>query len=102
MPNAGRFARNAQRRLDNEKFCSACREWHLVADFPRSSTQSSGLSSWCREAHRNAVRDWRRRNRESENARRREAYRRDMQKKAACNPVAIDGRRPRRGASRRV
>ena len=80
MPNAGRFARNAQRRLDNEKFCSACREWHLVADFPRSSTQSSGLSSWCREAHRNAVRDWRRRNRESENARRREAYRRDMQK----------------------
>jgi len=69
-------ARSAQITLDGQKFCSACREWHPVADFPRSSTQSSGLSSWCKEAHREAVRDWRRRNREIENARRREAYRR--------------------------
>jgi hypothetical protein len=64
-------ARNAQIRLDGKKFCSACREWHPVADFPRSSILSSGFSSWCKEAHREAVRAWRRRNREIENARRR-------------------------------
>ncbi len=66
-----RFARNAQTPAHGEKFCSACRKWHPVADFPRSSILSSGLSSWCKEAHREAVRAWRRRNREIENARRR-------------------------------
>jgi hypothetical protein len=75
MPNAGRFAHNAQYSLDGQKFCSACREWHPVAAFPPSPTQSTGLSSWCKEAHRGAVRSWRARNRDRENARRREAYR---------------------------
>ncbi len=88
LTNDRRFARNAQTRLDGEKFCSACRKWHPVADFPRSSIQSSGLSSWCRECHREAVRDWRRRNRERENARRREAYRRDMPKCGDRMPAA--------------
>jgi len=64
-------ARSAQIKLDGQKFCSACRKWHPLGDFPRSSVQSSGLSSWCKEAHREAVRAWRRRNRERENARRR-------------------------------
>ena len=97
-----KFSYNAQSLRDREKVCAKCHRWGELADFPSNGRASTGRSSWCRECHRNAVRDWRRRNRESENARRREAYRRDMQKKAAWNPVAIDGRRPRRGASRRV
>ena len=85
LTNDRRFARNAQYSLDGEKFCSACRKWHPVADFPRSSTQSSGLSSWCKEAHRDAVRNWRARNRERENARRREAYRRRHARVEPCS-----------------
>jgi hypothetical protein len=83
MPNARRFARDAQTTLDGSKFCSACRKWHPVEDFPSSAMQSSGLSSWCRPCHRQAVRSWRARNRDRENARRREAYRR-----ARRTPVA--------------
>jgi len=75
-----KFSYNAQTPRDGEKVCAKCRRWGEPADFPPSPMQSSGLSSWCRECHREAVRDWRRRNRERENARRREAYRRDMQK----------------------
>ena len=69
------FAFNAQTTRDGEKVCSRCRRWAELADFPPSPLQSSGLSSWCRPCHVAAVRDWRARNRDRNNARRREAYR---------------------------
>jgi hypothetical protein len=66
-----KFARDAQCVREGEKTCSKCRQWRPVAAFPPSERVSSGLSSWCRECHRAAVRDWRDRNRDEENARRR-------------------------------
>ena len=66
-----KFSYNAQTASGSEKTCSKCRRWGELADFPVVGKTSSGRSSWCRECHREAVRDWRRRNRERENARRR-------------------------------
>ena len=66
-----KFGYNAQSLRDGEKVCAKCRRWGALADFPADRKMSSGRSSWCRECHREAVRDWRRRNREIENARRR-------------------------------
>jgi hypothetical protein len=71
MRSHQKFALNAQHSRDGEKKCSKCRRWGPLEDFPPNPNLSSGLSSWCRECHRNSVRDWRRRNRERENARRR-------------------------------
>jgi predicted sulfurtransferase len=81
LTSDGRFAYSAQSARNGEKVCAKCRRWARLADFPSNGRASTGRSSWCRECHRNAVRDWRRRNRERENARRREAYRRDMPKR---------------------
>ena len=67
----GKFAYNAQTPRDREKVCAKCHRWGELADFPANGKASSGRSSWCRSCHRDAVRDWRRRNREIENARRR-------------------------------
>jgi len=47
--------------------------WADVANVPPDARASSGHSSWCRACHREAVRAWRRRNRDLENARRRAA-----------------------------
>ncbi len=66
-----KFAYNAQSLRDHEKICSKCRRWGALDDFPADGRMGSGRSSWCRPCHANAVRDWRRRNRERENARRR-------------------------------
>jgi hypothetical protein len=66
-----KFAYNAQTASNGEKVCSKCRRWGELTDFPADGKMSSGRSSWCRPCHANAVRDWRRRNREIENARRR-------------------------------
>ncbi len=83
LTNDGRFAYNAQVSRNGEKVCAKCRGWAPMADFPPSGKASSGRSSWCRECHREAVRDWRRRNRERENADRRAATaeRRDQPRK---------------------
>jgi len=75
-----KFSHNAQSVLDAEKVCAKCRRWGELTDFPADGRMGSGRSSWCRDCHREAVRSWRARNRDRENARRREAYRRDMQK----------------------
>jgi len=79
----GKFAYNAQSPRDGEKVCAKCRGWAMLADFPSNGRASTGRSSWCRECHRNAVRDWRARNRERENADRRAATaeRRDQPRK---------------------
>jgi hypothetical protein len=71
MRTEGRYARNAQIMRDAEKKCSRCRRWGPSAEFPPNDRTSSGLSSWCRECHREAVRAWRRLNRDRENAQRR-------------------------------
>ncbi len=70
-----KFTYNAQTTRDGAKICSKCHRWAALPDFPPSPMQSSGLSSWCRSCHAAAVRDWRVRNRDRNNARRREAYR---------------------------
>lgn len=67
----GRFFHNAQLPREGMKACSKCRSWVPLEDFPPNARTSSGRSSWCRPCHREAVRDWRRRNRHLENARRR-------------------------------
>lgn len=46
-----------------------------LEEFPRNRRAHMGRSSRCRECHRQAVRDWRERNRDRENAERRAAYR---------------------------
>jgi hypothetical protein len=70
-----KFTYNAQTPRDGEKVCARCRRWGALASFPPDGRQGSGRSSWCRACHRQAVRDWRARNRDRNNARRREAYR---------------------------
>ena len=71
MRTERKFSHSAQSVLDGEKACAKCRRWGELADFPANGKASSGRSSWCRSCHRDAVRAWRRRNREIENARRR-------------------------------
>ncbi len=72
LRNDPQFSYNAQTARNGEKVCAKCRRWGQLTDFPAGKA-SSGRSSWCRECHREAVRDWRRRNRERENADRRAA-----------------------------
>ena len=66
--------RQTQRQV-GEKRCSHCSRWLPLSDFVANRRAYLGRSSWCRECHREAVRDWRRRNRERENAHRRKRYR---------------------------
>jgi predicted nucleic acid-binding Zn ribbon protein len=64
-----------RQRLEGEKFCSKCGDWLPLEEFPRNRRMYLGVSSRCRECHREATRDWRLRNRERVNADRRAAYR---------------------------
>jgi hypothetical protein len=64
-----------RRRMEGEKFCSKCGDWLPLEEFPRNRRMYLGVSSRCRECHREATRDWRERNRERVNAERRAAYR---------------------------
>ncbi len=73
LTNDGGFVYSAQSSRNGAKVCAKCRRWGELADFPADGRMGSGRSSWCRECHREAVRDWRRRNRERENADRRAA-----------------------------
>jgi hypothetical protein len=61
--------------LPKEKPCSGCSRWLPLDAFPVNRRMHFGRSSRCRECAREATRDWRRRNRERENADRRAAYR---------------------------
>ena len=61
--------------LPTEKFCSKCGGCLPLEDFPLNRRMHWGRSSRCRECHREAVRDWRERNRDEENAGRRARYR---------------------------
>jgi hypothetical protein len=56
---------------ENAARCVKCRAVLALEDFPVHKASRSGRSSWCRECHRAAVRDWRDRNRNEENRRRR-------------------------------
>jgi len=42
------------------KRCSRCSRWLPLEAFPGNRRMKAGRSSWCRECHREAVRDWRR------------------------------------------
>jgi hypothetical protein len=56
------------------KTCRKCGEEKPVEEFRRNPRISDGLSSWCSVCHVAATRDWRRRNKELNNKRRRERY----------------------------
>jgi hypothetical protein len=71
LTSEGKFAHDAQSAREGEKACSKCRRWAALADFPPNSKTSSGRSGWCQGCHREAVRAWRRLNRDEENRRRR-------------------------------
>jgi predicted nucleic acid-binding Zn ribbon protein len=58
-----------------EKFCRNCSRWVSLEDFPLNRRMHLGRGSWCRECHRAANKDWRRRDRERVNAKRRAEYR---------------------------
>lgn len=53
------------------KACAKCGDRAELDHFPPNKHTPDGHSPWCRECHREAVRDWRRRNGDLENARRR-------------------------------
>lgn len=57
------------------KVCRHCGLEKPASEFRRNPRCRDGLSSWCAECHRGAVRDWRSRNLERELARQRERYR---------------------------
>ena len=42
-----------------EKRCTKCGEWSPFAEFPPQNNVRTGLSSWCRRCHREAVRAYR-------------------------------------------
>jgi hypothetical protein len=56
------------------KRCRHCELEKPAAEFRRNPRCRDGLSSWCSECHRQAVRDWRARNREGELAAQRRRY----------------------------
>ena len=60
-----------------EKPCSRCGRWLPLEAFPVNRSAHWGRASRCRGCAREATRDWRRRNRDRENAERRARYRRD-------------------------
>jgi predicted nucleic acid-binding Zn ribbon protein len=71
---------NAHAKIGNHlepdgRRCTGCCRWLSLEEFPANHRMHLGVSSRCRECHREAVRDWRRRNRDRENADRRAAYR---------------------------
>ena len=72
---AGKTVSSWQERLNTEKRCSNCSQFLPLDAFVANRGAWKGLSSWCRECHRQATRDWRARNRDELNARRREQYR---------------------------
>ena len=41
---------------EGTKQCNRCQEWFPVDGFPANRQLSTGLSSWCRVCHREAVR----------------------------------------------
>ncbi len=57
------------------KRCSNCGGWLQLDAFPANRRMHLGVSSRCRVCHREATRDWRERNRDELNERRRAAYR---------------------------
>jgi hypothetical protein len=61
--------------LPKEKPCSGCGDWMPLESFPLNRRMYLGRGSRCRECAREAVRDWRRRNRDEINAERRARYR---------------------------
>ena len=58
----------------SHKRCTRCSEWLAFSAFPANKNMHNGLSSHCKTCHNAAVQDWRERNRDEINARRREAY----------------------------
>lgn len=69
------MASSAPSWLPTEKRCPNCSSWLPLDAFGPNKRMHLGRHSWCRECMRAATRDWRARNRESENAARRAAYR---------------------------
>jgi hypothetical protein len=62
----------------NGKWCCRCRQWLSPDAFRPNANYTSGLDSWCRSCHADAVRDWRAKNPayiENLNAKRRAEYR---------------------------
>jgi hypothetical protein len=59
-PNDGHMDRSDR----TDKRCTHCRQILPVEEFPPDLMVSTGLSSWCRECHREATRAWRARRRE--------------------------------------
>ena len=60
------------------KWCCRCRKWLSPDAFRPNSNYTSGLDSWCRSCHAEAVREWRAKNPdylEHYNAERRAEYR---------------------------
>ena len=62
----------------NGKWCCRCRQWLSPDAFRPNPNYTSGLDSWCRSCHADAVREWRAKNPdyvERYNAERRAEYR---------------------------
>jgi predicted nucleic acid-binding Zn ribbon protein len=59
------------------KRCPNCSDWLPLEAFSSNRRAHLGRSSWCRDCARAATRDWRERNRNQENAQRRQRYRDD-------------------------
>jgi hypothetical protein len=55
--------------------CTKCSQWLPFSAFPKHARMHNGISSHCRDCHREATNDWRERNRDELNERRRTAYR---------------------------
>jgi hypothetical protein len=48
------------------KRCVRCEQTKPLADFTRHKRTSDGLSSWCKDCHNAATREWRRRKRQGD------------------------------------
>jgi hypothetical protein len=76
LPAKQTFTRIAQEMIPQptHKRCTHCREWLPFSAFRPNKKLKSGLNSWCRKCGLLATQEWRERNRDELNARRREAY----------------------------
>jgi hypothetical protein len=57
------------------RWCRRCRQWLPADRFRPNPRLRGGLDSWCKACHADAVREWRAKNRDEVNARRRQEYR---------------------------
>lgn len=83
--------------MSHGKACTRCQRTLPAAHFRLNAAMRDGLDSWCKDCHRQSVRDWRAANRDRENAARRKPQRTAVC--VVCATTFVAGRKDQRRCS---